>query len=199
MIELQLDLSDFEKQARRLGGAIDQVPFALSLALNQAATNARRVLVQDTWPQHVTQRNSNFIGWSLRTIFSTKHTLRVEIYDQTPDQRAHLKLHAVGGTKTARKRLAIPPKGSVVRTARGVRKDQKPAAIIARTPKRALRITARGILVGVGGKLVLKYLFRQSVQQPADVPFEDAFQDAILHDVHTSFPAAMMRAMRGRR
>ena len=195
MIDLQFNLSEFEKRARQLDGAIDQVPFALSLALNNAAANARTVLVQDTWPRAVTQRNAGFIGWALRRVFATKHHLRIEINDERANSRGHLKLHAVGGTKTARKRLAIPPKGTVVRTAKGVRASQKPAAIIANTPKRALRITAGGIFVGIGGRLVLKYLFRQSVQQPADVPFEEAFRDAMLNGVRTSFPAAMKKAM----
>lgn len=200
MIELKFDVAEFEKRAVALDGAIDQVPFALSLALNKAATNARQVLISDTWPRHVTQRNSGFIRWALRTVFATKASLRVEIYDQSPDHRGHLELHAKGGVKTGKRgRLAIPPKGSVTRTGRGVRASQRPAAIIARTPKEALRITPRGIFVGEGGRLVLKYLFRQSVQQPADVPFDDAFRDAIREDVRTSFPAALMRAMRGRK
>jgi hypothetical protein len=108
-------------------------------------------------------------------------------------------LHAKGGIQTARKRLAMPPKGSVVRGAHGVRKSQRPAAIIANIPKKALRITARGIFVAVKGKLTLKYLFRHSVQQPADVPFHEAFADAMLRDVRAFFTASMLRAMRSRR
>jgi hypothetical protein len=199
MIDLQLDASEFERRAKDLHGAIDQVPFALSLALNGAVKNAREVLIHDTWPQHVTQRNPGFIKWALRMVFSTKRNLRVEIYDQSPDQRAHLKLHADGGTKTGRGQLAIPPQGSVARGAHGVRKSQRPAAIVANTPKRALRITPKGIFVGKGGRLVLKYLFRKSVEQPADVPFEQAFQDAVLRAVRASFPAAIAKAMRPRR
>jgi hypothetical protein len=199
MIDIKFDLTDFERQARRLDAARDQVPFALSLALNKAVTNARSVLVQDTWPQHVTQRNSGFIRWALHTVFATKQNLRVEVYDQTPNQRAHLLLHARGGTKRARNRLAIPPKGTVTRTAQGVRASQRPAAIIAATSKRALRITAGGIFIGIGGRLVLKYLFRHSAAQPADVPFDESFADTMMRDARASFPAAMHRAMATRR
>lgn len=198
MFDLKFDFTEFEARAKALDAAHDQVPFALSLALNNAVTNARQVLISDTWPQHVTVRNVGFIGWALRRLFATKQNLRVEIYDQSPDQRGHLALHAFGGTKTAKGHLAIPPEGTVVRGPRGIRKSQTPTAIIANTPKRALRITAKGIFVGAGGRLNLKYLFRRSVQQPADVPFEEAFQDAIARDVRASFPAAMARAMKPR-
>lgn len=199
MIELQFNLADFERQTRALNGAFDQIPFALSRALNDAASNARTVLTQDTWLKHVSARNPGFIRWALRTVFSTKQCLRIEIYDQSPDQRGHLALHARGGIKAARGRLAIPPKGSVTRGAHGIAKGQRPKALIAKTPARALRVTARGIFVGVGGRLVLKYLFRQSVQQPADVPFDDAFRDTVLRDVRMSFAKRMAEAMRGRR
>lgn len=200
MIELRFNLTDFEAKAKALGGAQDQVQFALSLALNNAVRNARNVLVQDTWPQHVTQRNPAFIGRALRTKFATKSDLHVEIYDDL--QRGSLKLHAEGGTKVARKRLAIPVSGSAPRASRGahgVRKSLRPGAIIASTPKRALRITAKGIFVGKSGRLNLMYAFKPSAVQPADVPFEAAFRQAIKDDVRTSFPAAMARAMSTRR
>jgi hypothetical protein len=58
--ELSLDMSDFERFAAKLGGAIDQVPFALSTLLNEAAFKARRVLVDDLWPRSVTVRSSSF-------------------------------------------------------------------------------------------------------------------------------------------
>lgn len=198
MIDLKFNLVDWERETRRIDGAFDQIPYALSESLNGAVFNARAVLVQDTWPQHVTMRNRGFINSMLRVVKSTKRNLRVEINDEKANGRGHLALHARGGAKVAKGRLAIPPKGTVVRTASGVRKSQKPAAIIARTPKRALRITAGGIFIGIKGKLVLKYLFRRSVQQPADVPFDEAFQDAMRRAVKADFPRQMKAAMRPR-
>jgi hypothetical protein len=197
MFELRLDLTAFERQARQFGDALDQVPYGMSLALNRAATNTRQALVQDTWPGHVKQRNSGFIGRALRTQFATKHDLRIEIYDALG--RAHLKLHDAGGTKRARGRLAIPPAGAVTRTSTGVRKNQRPRAIIASTPARALRITPKGIFIGKGGRLQLMYAFKTTAAQPADVPFTDDFRDTMTVELRTSFPAAMARAMRSRR
>jgi hypothetical protein len=198
-MELRLDVSEFEARAKALDAAEDQIPFALSLALNSAVQDARGVLIQDTWPKHVMERNPGFIRWALGMNFSTKQNLRVEIHDERAETRAHLQLHRRGGAKVANKRLAIPPKGSVVRTAHGVMKSQRPYAIITNTPRRALRITEHGIFVGQGGRLHLRYLFYRLVQQPADVPFDDVFAVVMLKEVRESFPAALARAMSTRR
>jgi hypothetical protein len=197
MFEVKFDQAVFERKAKQLQGALDQVPFALSQALNAAVKNARQVLVLNTWPSHVTQRNASFIGRALRTEFSTKRNLRVEIYDDLG--RASLSLHADGGVKRAKKRLAIPPGGTVTRTGRGVRKNQTPRSIIDRTPKRALRVTPQGIFVGKGGRLQLKYAFKQQARQPADVPFRDDFETTMRAELRVSFPAALARAMKSRR
>src|SRR4051812_11825463 len=106
MIDLELDMSDFQRAAMNMGGAVDQVPFALSVALNEAAQATRRHLVAETWPRSVTVRNSNFMRVALRTEFSDKRNLTVSIYDSLG--RAHLKAHSEGGMKLARGHLAIP-------------------------------------------------------------------------------------------
>src|SRR5262249_19073469 len=138
-----------------------------------------------------------FMGRALRVKFSSKRDLTVELYDSLG--RAHLTLHAHGGVKGAQRRLAIPPRGAVVRTAHGVEKGQRPRALIARTAKRALRITPQGIYVGKGGRLHLMYAFKQSARQPADVPFERDFAATMTRELRISFPAAVARAMRTRR
>jgi hypothetical protein len=197
MIDLQIDCGSFEKRAKELHAQIDQVPYALALAMNQAAKNTRQVLVQSTWPSHVTQRNSSFIGRALRTNFANKRNLSVEIYDSLG--RAHLKLHDSGGDKTAKGRFAIPVTGAIARTSKGVAKSKKPHALVMNTPKRALRITDKGIFVGKGGRLQLMYAFKARTGQPADVPFDKDFRDAMTAELRTSFPAALSRAMGSRR
>jgi hypothetical protein len=197
MIELQIDTSSFERRAKELHAQIDQVPYALALAMNQAAKNARQVLVQDTWPSHVAQRNTSFIGRALRTNFANKRNLTVEIYDSLG--RAHLKLHDTGGDKTAKGTFAIPVTGAIKRTAKGVAKSKRPHALVVNTPKRALRITNKGIFVGKGGRLHLMYSFKSSTGQPADVPFDRDFREAMTVELRTSFPAALSRAMASRR
>lgn len=198
MIDLQIDCSAFERRAKELHAQIDQIPYALALAMNRAVENTRNVLVQDTWPSHVTQRNASFIGRALRRgNKANKRNLQVEIYDSLG--RAHLKLHDTGGDKTAKGRFAIPVTGSIKRTSKGVAKNKRPAVIIANTPKRALRVTERGIFVGKGGRLQMLYAFRTRTGQPADVPFEKVFRETMAVELRTSFPAAVSAALKPRR
>ena len=104
-------------------------PMLYQRALNSAATFARRRLVDDTWPSHVTVRNPGFLRSKevLWTDFSDKHNLRIVIRDITPDQRAHLELHAKGGVKTPKgAHLAVPIAGNILGiqpTAHGVPKN----------------------------------------------------------------------------
>jgi hypothetical protein len=192
MVEIIFDMSAFEKEAKALGGALEQVPFALSKALNRAALETRSALITDTWPSHVHVRNPGFLGAALRTNFSSKNNLQVEIYDRLG--RASLVLHNEGGTKTPRgSNFAIPI--GVQRGARGVPKGQRPQAIIAKTPKRALRITNKGIFIGADGVLHLVYAFSPSTNQPADVPFDKDFARYLSKAVESSFPEALLYAM----
>ena len=195
---IQLDFSDFERKANELSAAADQIPYALSRSLNQAATDAQTVLIVQTWPKSVTMRNSSFMRAALRRKDSTKHNLTVEVYDSL--RRANLKMHAIGGTKSPKgAHFAIPNQTDIKRGSSGVGKAYRPSALIARTPKRALRITSRGIFVGKGGRLHLKYALKSSTPQPANVPFYDDFRTAMVNGVRTAFPDFIKQAMKTRR
>lgn len=195
---IEIDVSAFERRAKEMHAQIDQVPYALALSMNKAVENTREALIQGTWPRHVNQRNQGFIGRALRRgPKATKRNLRVEIYDSLG--RAHLKLHDTGGEKTARGKFAIPASAAIKRTARGVPRSKRPAVIIANTPKRALRVTDRGIFVGKRGRLQLMYSFRAQTEQPADVPFHQDFREAMTIELRTSFKAAVEKAMKPRR
>jgi hypothetical protein len=194
---IKLDFSDFERRANELSAAADQVPFALARSLNQAVEDAQTVLIVSTWPKSVTVRNTSFMRAALRRRFASKHNLTAEIYDTL--HRGHLKEHAIGGTKTARGANIAIPSRDIPLGSSGVSKSNRPAALIARTAKRALRITPRGIYVGKGGRLTLKYALRRSVPIPADVPFESDFAAAVRSGVRTSFPYFIKKAMATRR
>lgn len=199
---ITFDFREWDRAVQRLGADLDQVPFALSVALNDAAQKTRLRLADETWARHVQVRNRTFARYAMRIEKrATKGNLRIDIIENpTLNGRGNLGLHATGGTKRARKgKLAIPLKGSVTRTGRGVRANQRPAAIIARTPKRALRVTDRGIFVGQGGKLRLKYSLEQTAQQPADVPFARDFKTIMTEELRKALPAAVARAMKTRR
>lgn len=199
MFELTIGADLFIRQVQAIEGGIRQLPFALATAMNTAAKNTRQVLIRETWPRNVTQRNSGFIAAALSTKFANKGNLRIEIFDRLG--RASLALHAEGGTKKPRgNRLAIPSANGIVRrTSRGVPAAQRPRAIVASTPARALRVTTRGIFVAQGGRLRLVYALTPSARQPADVPFEGDFAQTMLLDLGKSFPAAMANALRPRR
>jgi hypothetical protein len=106
MFNFEFDVDGLIKGAEQWGAAANQMPFALSRALNDAVKDAREHLIDKTWPQHVTMRNSQFIGWALRIDFSDKYNLEARIYDQSKGN-VHLKLHDQGGVKTTQGRFAM--------------------------------------------------------------------------------------------
>ena len=194
---LRFNLDDFERVAKGLGALERQIPFALATAMNAAVKEVRASLITNLWPQYVEVRNKNALRQALRMEFARKTNLSVAITDAGPaGQRLNLGAHAHGGQRAHRgRRIAIAPKGTVRRGAKGVAKSQRPAAIIANTPKRALRMTSRGILVGQGGRLHLKYALVPSATIKADVPFDAAFERAMGDAVRRQFPLAVERAM----
>jgi hypothetical protein len=196
---IEIDLSDYEREAERLGGYIDQVPFAMANALNVASFRTRELFVADTWPLHIHARNRSFLTASLRVETARKSSLTTRIFDQL--DRGHLLMHADGGTRRpfGIGRLAIPPKGAVERGPHGVRKDQTPRAIINSTPKRALRITASGIFVAQGGRLHLKYSFKSNANIRPEVPFREDYERYMVQTVREVFPAQLEKAMATRR
>ena len=193
--EVKFDLDDFLEQADAIGGALDQVPFALSRALNDAATEARRSLIDETWPDHVTVRNSGFLRWALHTEFSTKQNLVVSVEDRSG--RARLKMHDEGGVKTPRgENLAIPV-GAFPHGAHGIPTAQRPA-FLARKVVIGNRIYQR-VGTGANSRLRLMYVLKPSANQPADVPFTEDFETSMRRSAREHFPERMRQAMRTRR
>lgn len=209
---LQLDLTEFERKARSIGGAIDQVPFALAGALNDALFKARDHLVNQTWPRSVTVRNPNFIRAALNVEKASKGSLKGAVVDRFG--RGHLKLHARGGTKIARGHLAIPStvvKGQ--RGAKGVPRRLRPGsapntfrkgdAIFQRVgwqPKGSGKRKRKSATPATDGRRVqLLYTLKRAAQIRKDVPFIEDFNRIVLNEVRRSFPARMARAMATRR
>jgi hypothetical protein len=198
VITLQLDMKAFEQAAKRLNAAADQVPYALSRAMNDAVRETRERLANETWPTHVTVRSSTFMRRALQTVFSNKYNLTVIVYDAL--QHANLFQHAFGGVKRVSTRnIAIPLKNWVKYTAHGVSAVQLPRAIIANTPKRALRITPTGIFVGEAGRLRLRYKLQPTAQINADVPFQEDFIRFMREATEKAFPQRIAEAMATRK
>ena len=188
------DLSAFEAHAARIDGAIDQIPFAISRALNKAVLNTENRLASETWPSHVTVRNRGFLKAALEPVFSTKQNLRVELFDKP--KRASLGLHAKGGVKKAKGNFAIPT-ARVRRGARGVVATQQPANLKRKVVKNGLIFQAVG--KGKNQRLQLMFKLQPTTRVKADVPFHRDFARFMQAEVVREFPKAMAQAMRTRR
>ncbi len=196
MFEIKFDVSEFERRTKQLEGALDQMPFALALALTEAANITKQALV-DEWPLHITQRNPSFIKRALQVKPATKHDLRVEINDSLG--RANLELHADGGIERAKSKFAIPV--NVQRGAQGVPRSKAPRSL-ANSFVADLRGKGAAVWVRYGRKgrrLRLMYVLRALVPVSKDVPFRETFASSMMRELRRSFPAAMARAMKTRR
>jgi hypothetical protein len=194
-MQINFDMRDFKRVADKLGVLATQIPYAVSRAQNKAAYETRRVLAEQTWPAHVTQRRSNYPGVALHVEESTKHNLTVKIVEQS--KTPSLQAHAEGGTRvpSKAKRFAIPLKGWVQRSAEGVPTSMQARYIISHTSKRALRVTTKGIFVGEGGRLHLRYSFQPSTTLHEDVPFYEVFASEMRSRVNALLPRMLQEAM----
>lgn len=223
MIDLRFDMSAFEQAARDLEAAADQIPFALSRALNDGADQTREHLIAETWPRGVKVRNQNFIRAALTTAGqrATKSNLSVTIYDKLG--RASLSLHDTGGVKQGRGRLAIP--GPNIRLgARGVAAGSRPLALkntFVTDGRRANphlkqgalyqrqgAYRAAGTVISRTGKkrktaadfrtLKLMYVLRPAVTIKPTVHFHADFERLMPEAVRKAFPIRLQEAMRSR-
>lgn len=193
---LTFNFRDFDRMAREVENfAQDQMPFAISKAINAAAENTRVRLADETWPQHVQVRNRGFLKAALRVKNSTKRDLKVTIFDKL--ERANLTGHAKGNTKQAKSGALAIPQAEVKRTARGVSGRMKPRNL----PNSFRRGDAIFQRIGKGKRerLRLMYILKPSVSQPKDVPFYEDFHRFMREEIRSTFPAAMKQAMQTRR
>jgi hypothetical protein len=193
---LTFKMSGFEEAVRRIKGARDELPYALSRTLNEAAFRTRQHLINTTWPSSVQARNTGFMRGALRVQRSSKTDLRVGIYDALG--RGNLLQHSQGGEKRPIKggRLAIPNPRWVRYKSEGVDKPQLPRVITSTTSKRKLRITSQGIFVGEHGRLQLRYSFKDRAIIKKDVPFQEECNKQMLKNVNELCPHFLSEAMR---
>ena len=207
---LTFDMRDFERAARNFDAILDQVPFALAGAMNDAVDFAYRELTTQTWPESVTVRNPNFIRAALssRGNRATKGNLRVAIEDRLG--RASLALHAEGGEKRPKgKAIAVPSARIADRRGRsGVPKGLRPRAIpnsfvkgqalYQRVGKYEKAGSGKG--KGYDGRgLVLMYALAPDAEIRPDVPFDTDFERAMWLGMSRSFGPRLQAAMAKRR
>jgi hypothetical protein len=195
MIKLEFDFDDFAKEAVALGVAADQLPYALSLAMNRAADVTRNLLIKTTWPQHIVQRNASFIAASLTTKDSraSKQSLSVEIFDKL--ERGNLVMQSLGGSRTPRggSNLAVPL-SNIPRSSRGV-----PARLRPRNMPTALRKGDALYARDRKGKLTLLYILKSATKIPKRVPFYEDFAKCMQDELQRTIPMAIEKAMATRR
>ncbi len=125
---LKFDFSAFERGAKQVDLAANQMPFAVSRALNQSAFATRKDLV-DFRPSHVDMHNKRFARTSLRVEPSSKTNLQVTITGTGTGGRSFLGALADGGTRTASGGNLAAPVGGQRRGAHGVVPSQWPRAL----------------------------------------------------------------------
>lgn len=198
MFLVDFDLSALDAYAQRMGASADQVPFALSRALNDAVEAAREHLIKETWPSSgLTIRNQSFIARAFSRqglVRSTKNNLQAEIRDTL--HRGNLQLHAKGGTKIGRGNLAIPI--NATRTTSGaVRADQRPTRL-----RRSFRKDNKIFAVvgrGKGRSIKLMYVLQPSAQIAKSVPFYEDFARITGDVLRQQIPIRVIEAMATRR
>ena len=198
MIDIEFNFDALVKLGEDLGADIQQVPYAASRAMNEAATATKAKLVDQTWPEHVHQRRQNFPAVALHIDYSSKYDLQIRIADRL--QRGHLYELAYGGTKTPYgQHLAIPVDGWYpfsLNASGGIRKADQPAQVVANTPRRALRIIPdKGIFIGEGGRLHMVYALKRQAWIPQQVPFEQEFERFFIEEFTRQFPYQLAMAM----
>jgi hypothetical protein len=195
-MELNIDISEFENAAIRLGAFTDQVPFALSRALNDAAFSAREKLTTDTWPNNIVQRDRKFLTAALRLELSNKTNLTVSYYDVL--HRGQLNRHADGGTKRPKSgHIAVPIDPIIKRGASGVKGRYKPSALT-RSYRIGDKIFQR-VGKGKNSRSRLMYVLKSSAQIKKAVPFREDFAETVLRVTRERFPVRLAEAMQTRR
>jgi hypothetical protein len=195
MFKIEFDYAEASKVATSLGTAVDQIPYAMALALNRSADVTRNFLIKQTWPGAVQQRNSSFIAASLTTkeARATKTSLSVEIYDKL--DRGNLNMQAKGGTRTPKggSSLAIPA-SDIKRTSKGVPQRLRPKNLKVAFKKNGL-LYARD----KKGRLKLMYALKAATKIPKRVPFEADFHASMQRELQRTIPLAIAHAMKTRR
>jgi hypothetical protein len=198
MLSVAFDFSDWEAQAKSIEGAVDQLPFAMALALNRSADVTRQFLIQSTWPQHVQQRNASFIAASLTTKDSraSKQSLAVEIYDKL--DRGNLQMHAKGGQRVPRggSSLAVPS-STIAKTSRGV-----PAALRPKAIPQDVAVRKGDVLYARNKRthrLRLLYVLKHATKVPQAVPFYQDFAMSMQRELQRTMPMAVAKALATRK
>jgi hypothetical protein len=197
VIEIHLDLSEIRQFADDLKVAQREVTWACAKTINDSVFEARQE-ISDDWPRFVTQRQTNFPRAALHVRKADTHNLTAELVEERSNI---LGAHDTGATISARSRsLAIPVSSyrASRMTQHGLRADAKLAAVLRRaSAKRSVRVVGNKIYVASRGLgLKLAFVLKQSIQQKADFPATQIFNDTVTRVVNNTLVNNLMRALR---
>lgn len=152
-----------------------QIPFATSLALNDAAFAVRKEIVERTFPDSFTMRNKRFPGAMFRVGKASKRNLVATVSDVLG--RDYMTRQAEGGTKLPRgKHIAIPSR-QIKRTGTGkVPAAKQPRNVLSgkgyRTQLRSGQpVIAENVGRGAAKRQRVLYLLEQRAHIPKRFPF----------------------------
>lgn len=195
MIELRVETNIGQLLAFLEDVREDQLPFALSLALNRTATLARDE-VRAQLPRRFTIRKAGVVRGFRVKPSAKRQWPRLEAQVGTVD--AFWTLQETGGTKRAQGggNLAIPT-GLVRRTKRGlISKAQRPRALIAAGRARKAEDTIRATPKrGPVGPASILYLLRRSAQIDPALGLRETVAEVVERELGPEFRRAMGEAI----
>ena len=118
----------------------DQLPFATSKALNDAAFAVRNTIVEDTFPRSFNVRNKRFAGVAFKVDTAKKRNLEARVFDRLG--KDFLSMQESGGTKRPRGNNIAIPTDEIRVTGRGVAKARRPRQIL-QSGKRAFKTRSK--------------------------------------------------------
>jgi hypothetical protein len=134
-INVSSNISTFTKAIDAFGR--NQIPFATSMALNDAAFEVRKDTIERVWPKSVKLRNPAFMKAVMMPIrgdnraTKRKLTATVQNFPSGARHRDYLQRLAVGGVKTPNGRsIAIPAEDMRLRARGGVTAGNRPRALL---------------------------------------------------------------------
>lgn len=123
--------SNASKVQKAMQGFSKQLPFAMANTLNDAAFAVRKKIVEDTYPDAFTVRNSVLPKTMFRVEKANKKKLQSAVFDRL--KKNYMSMHASGGIKTPRgTSIAIPGRDMKMRAKGGVTKANRPRQLLNR-------------------------------------------------------------------
>lgn len=200
MLEISLK-ADYDAIYRRLNTIQQkQLPYAFQLTLNDIIFEARKQIVETTYPRSFDVRNRSFARATFRVKKASKRYLVAELYDHL--DRANLRLHATGGTKKPRgSSIAVPSDiMKAKRRAKGIPKGQRPRQILEQPGAfiAVMKGGKKGIWKRRGKKRLpidLLYSFQTSAEIKEAFPFYKHAESIVRKRFNDRFNANLRRAL----